>query len=70
MPTTDSPEDQEPLPQDSPSALEALKRLAGRPGVFERYQLEGEIARGGMGAILRVYDQDLRKRLIVDPCLT
>jgi formylglycine-generating enzyme required for sulfatase activity/serine/threonine protein kinase len=28
-----------------------------------RYRLEGEIQRGGMGAILRVYDKDLRRNL-------
>ncbi|MFT5462562.1 MAG: serine/threonine protein kinase/formylglycine-generating enzyme required for sulfatase activity [Planctomycetota bacterium] len=29
----------------------------------ERYTFEGEIARGGMGAVLGVYDQDLRRKL-------
>ncbi len=48
----------EPAPR-----LEALERLNGRTSPFERYQLEGEIARGGMGAILRVWDEDLRRHL-------
>ncbi len=28
-----------------------------------RYEIEGEVARGGMGAILRVWDEDLRRHL-------
>lgn len=30
-----------------------------------RYRLEGEIARGGMGAILEVWDKDLRRPLVM-----
>src|SRR5262245_44038806 len=56
------PEPNEPRP-DSTGGLPALKRLFGRTGVFERYKLEGEIARGGMGAILRVWDEDLQRHL-------
>src|SRR5262245_34819644 len=42
---------------------EVFRRLAGRRGEIGRYQLEGEIATGGQGAILRVWDEDLRRRL-------
>jgi len=34
-----------------------------------RYQLEGEVARGGMGAILRVWDGDLRRHLAMKVAL-
>jgi formylglycine-generating enzyme required for sulfatase activity/serine/threonine protein kinase len=40
-----------------------IERLAGRTRTFARYQIEGEVARGGMGAILRVWDGDLRRHL-------
>ena len=40
-----------------------IQRLSGRRDAFTRYQLEGEIARGGMGAILSVWDEDLRRHL-------
>ncbi len=42
---------------------EVMRRLAGRRGAFGRYRLQGELARGGMGAILRVWDDDLRRHL-------
>src|SRR5688572_3222057 len=38
-------------------------RVAERGGRAERYKPEGEIARGGMGAIVRVWDADLRRTL-------
>src|SRR5262245_32340486 len=40
-----------------------LKRLAEHALKGSRYQLRGEIARGGMGAILKVWDEDLRRSL-------
>lgn len=46
----------------SPSSP-TLARLGGRTGTASRYHLHGEIARGGMGAILEVFDEDLRRRL-------
>ncbi|MEQ1633158.1 MAG: serine/threonine-protein kinase, partial [Planctomycetota bacterium] len=54
-----------PLPSSSSSSAAAptLARLGGRAGSSTRYQLQGEIARGGMGAILEVFDEDLRRRL-------
>src|SRR5262245_13113982 len=40
-----------------------LKRLAEHTLGRSRYRLQGEIARGGMGAILRIWDEDLRRAL-------
>ena len=40
-----------------------LARLGSRGQGASRYSVRGEIARGGMGAILDVYDSDLRRRL-------
>lgn len=42
---------------------DVLHRLGERAGAASRYRMAGEIARGGMGAILEVYDEDLRRRL-------
>jgi len=39
--------------------------LAGRKNSRERYVIEGEIARGGMGAVLRAVDRDLRREIAV-----
>ncbi len=39
--------------------------LAGRKKSKERFVIEGEIARGGMGAILRAVDGDLRREVAV-----
>jgi len=52
---------------DAPSDLgkasnDLLKRL-GKKSAGARYRLEGEVARGGMGAILRVWDEDIRRHL-------
>ena len=40
-----------------------LERLEKHGGEESRYQVLGEFARGGMGAILRVWDRDLRRTL-------
>ena len=40
-----------------------LKRLAVHTLKTSRYKFHGEIARGGMGAILKVFDEDLRRNL-------
>lgn len=54
-------------PQATPTLTSAsspiLARLGGRAGSASRYRVEGEVARGGMGAILEVVDEDLRRRL-------
>src|SRR5262249_49746408 len=43
----------------------ASATLAGQQHGKERYVIEGEIARGGMGAVLRAVDGDLRRRVAV-----
>ena len=40
-----------------------LDRLARRPLARDRYRIEGEVAHGGMGAILRVWDEEMRRTL-------
>jgi serine/threonine protein kinase/formylglycine-generating enzyme required for sulfatase activity len=42
---------------------EVLSRLAGRGPASTRYRVKGEVAHGGMGAVLRVWDEDLRRHL-------
>ncbi|MCP3918819.1 MAG: protein kinase [bacterium] len=51
-----------PVDDDS-SSRDVLMRLEDRIGRESRYELQGEFARGGMGAILRVWDRDLRRSL-------
>ncbi len=50
---------------DAPSGAssELLQRLSDHSLKESRYELQGEIARGGMGAVLRVWDEDLRRTL-------
>ncbi len=51
---------------DTPQGQPALADLlAQRTGKGERYILAGEIARGGMGAVLRAIDCDLRREVAV-----
>ncbi|MBL8736457.1 MAG: serine/threonine protein kinase, partial [Planctomycetes bacterium] len=50
-------------PSSSGGTGEVLHRLGERSGAASRYRVAGEIARGGMGAILEVFDEDLRRRL-------
>jgi WD40 repeat protein len=40
-----------------------VKKLADQVNVGGRYEIKSEIARGGMGAILRIWDGDLRRNL-------
>ena len=40
-----------------------IDQLSGRMPSSGRYHLKGEIGRGGMGAVLRVWDEDLRRHL-------
>lgn len=42
---------------------EVLDRLGKRRGAFGRYKIQGEVARGGQGAVLRIWDEDLRRNL-------
>ena len=48
---------------DGDFTSEVLRRLAEREKPYGRYQLEGEVAHGGQGAVLRVWDEDLRRHL-------
>ncbi len=45
------------------ASARVMERLAARGPLSTRYRLDGEIARGGMGAILEVFDEDLRRKL-------
>jgi serine/threonine protein kinase/formylglycine-generating enzyme required for sulfatase activity len=47
-----------------------LGRLSGRTTASSRYTLMGEVAKGGMGAILRVWDEDLRRHLAMKVVLS
>ena len=44
-------------------AGEIVRRLSGRESSFGRYEVKAEIARGGQGAVLQVWDTDLRRDL-------
>src|SRR5208283_3929448 len=49
-----------------PAGKQGVRDLvAGRKSGKERYVIEGEIARGGMGAVLRAVDCDLRREIVV-----
>lgn len=48
---------------DDGFAEEIVRRLSARGAPHERYQLRGELARGGQGVIVRVWDDDLRRNL-------
>ena len=52
--------DVSPFAADTPSGR-LLRELCARAPNQSRYRLVGEVARGGMGAILRVWDSDLRR---------
>jgi WD40 repeat protein/serine/threonine protein kinase len=60
-----------PPPVEPDVALrERLRSLSERLPKTPRYALQGEVARGGMGAILRVWDQDLRRTLAMKVILS
>lgn len=46
-----------------------LGRLGSHATASARYRVKGEIARGGMGVILEVWDEDLRRRLAMKVAL-
>ena len=50
-------------PPSSSSTDALMQRVKEHSIAHLRYKLEGEVARGGMGAILRVWDTDLRRHL-------
>ncbi len=47
------------------SANEIVERLGARPRLNQRYDVRNEVGRGAMGAVLRVWDADLRRQLAV-----
>ena len=47
----------------SSSSRDLLKRLRRQFGVSSRYEIRGEVARGGMGTILNIWDGELRRKL-------
>jgi serine/threonine protein kinase/formylglycine-generating enzyme required for sulfatase activity len=49
---------------------EVLSRLADRGPASTRYRIQGEVAHGGMGAVLRVWDEDLRRHLAMKVMLS
>jgi serine/threonine protein kinase len=55
--------DRESANPDAGPSSQLLKKLREPGAKFTRYRLLGEVARGGMGAILRVWDDDLRRVL-------
>ncbi|MCZ6596540.1 MAG: protein kinase [Planctomycetota bacterium] len=55
-------QDEDEDPSESPSRGLYLK-LSEKGSTSVRYTVRGELARGGMGAILRVWDDDLRRNL-------
>ncbi|MCC6407071.1 MAG: serine/threonine protein kinase [Planctomycetes bacterium] len=52
------------------AAEDVLARCANRRNAFERYRIAGELARGGMGSILKVWDEDLRRELAMKVVLS
>ncbi len=56
----------EPTPHES----ELLARIRARGPLWQRYVREEEVARGGMGAVLRVHDLDLDRTLAMKVILT
>jgi len=60
--------DAPPFSADTPSGR-LLRELCARAPSDSRYRLVGEVARGGMGAILRVWDSDLRRMLAMKVAL-
>lgn len=49
--------------EKTPSGGTMIERLQSYSVREERYDMKGELARGGMGAILKVWDRDLRRNL-------
>ena len=55
---------QNPAPDSgSTSVQDFVKRLSPKVDVGSRYQIKQEVGAGGMGTILRVWDEDLRRNL-------
>jgi len=70
---SEEPEDPQPVPERPPTTEEATQTarqtatgtrdLSQSDVDGERFEIRGEIARGGMGAILKVWDEDLHRHL-------
>ena len=58
-----------PIVLGSAGTSETVERLLGAGNGKGRYEIRGEIARGGMGAILDVWDRDLRRPLAMKVAL-
>ena len=52
-----------PNPDSDGFTKRVVERLSGRTGAFERYRIDGKLGEGGQGAILRVWDGDLGRKL-------
>ena len=50
-------------PPADPEADKAIEKLAAQSNAARRYETVGEIAQGGMGEVLEVFDQDLQRPL-------
>src|SRR5262245_22315436 len=53
----------EQLTDDHGFSAELLGKLSGRKGTYERYQPRGDIAKGGQGTVVQVWDEDLHRNL-------
>jgi serine/threonine-protein kinase len=53
------------MPPDQAGPSSEMPAGLDKPGASSRYQLHGEIARGGMGAVLRGRDMDLNREIAV-----
>jgi formylglycine-generating enzyme required for sulfatase activity/serine/threonine protein kinase len=60
---------EEPRAAGEPATSELLERLLCNRPERARYSSEGELARGGMAAIFRVFDRDLRRPLAMKMAL-
>jgi serine/threonine-protein kinase len=56
--------------RDGTSCALRLEKLSSRIPHARRYELKGEIARGGMGAILKIWDEDIRRHLAMKVMLS
>lgn len=60
----------EPKPRPGKSPESFLEKISLRDESYNRYLNLGEIARGGMGSILKVWDEDLRRSIAMKVILS